>query len=50
MKHDVVLQKDFLKRNICRTAMQSWSPDRKTIDAQLNEIKKRVSMDVSALD
>ena len=39
----------------CRTTLRSgysdrrsWSPDRKTIDAQLNEMKKRVSMDVSA--
>lgn len=26
----------------------SWSPDRRTIDAQLNEMKKRVSVGVSA--
>ena len=31
-------------------SLRQWSPDRKTIDAQLNEMKKRVSMDVSVLD
>ena len=29
---------------------RTWSPDRKLIDTQLSEMKKRVSMDVSALD
>ena len=28
----------------------SWSPDRETIDAQLNEMKKRVSLDLSTTD
>ena len=31
-------------------SLRQWSPDRKTIDAQLNEMKKRVSMGVSVLD
>ena len=37
-------------RTVSLSGGRSWYPDRKTIDAQLNEMKKRVSMDVSALD
>ena len=46
------LQRDSSERTrtVSLSGRQSWSPDRKTIDAQLNEMKRRVSMDVSALD
>ena len=51
------LQESQMQLDRSRTALgygingrQSWSPDRKLIDTQLSEMKKKVSMDVSALD
>ena len=49
-KHTLQRDSSERTRTVSLSSRQSWSPDRKTIDAQLNEIKKRVSMDVSALD
>ena len=49
-KHTLQRDSSERTRTISLNGRQSWSPDRKSIDAQLNEIKKRVSMDVSALD